>query len=122
MDKNKYIETCAILALASLIIIGLLARRPFLSVYIAILFLLIGLFITPCARIIHQVWFKVVELISLVNSRIILTFIFFFVLTPLALTRRLFKRQDTLNLKPVKKSLFKERNHTYSQDDMTRPW
>ena len=122
MDKNKYIETCAILALASLIIIGLLARRPFLSVYIAILFLLIGLFITPCARIIHQVWFKVVELISLVNSRIILTFIFFFVLTPLALTRRLFKRQDALNLKAVKKSLFKERNHTYSQDDMTRPW
>ena len=122
MNKNKYIETSTILALASLIIIGLLARRPFLSVYIAILFLLIGLFITPCARIIHQVWFKVVELISLVNSRIILTFIFFFVLTPLALTRRLFKRQDTLNLKPVKKSLFKERNHTYSQDDMTRPW
>ena len=122
MNKNKYIETSTILALASLIIIGLLARRPFLSVYIAILFLLIGLFITPCARIIHHVWFKVVELISLVNSRIILTFIFFFVLTPLALTRRLFKRQDTLNLKPVKKSLFKERNHTYSQDDMTRPW
>ena len=122
MDKNKYIETCAILALASLIIIGLLARRPFLSVYIAILFLLIGLFITPCARIIHQVWFKVVELISLVNSRIILTFIFFFVLTPLALTRRLFKRQDALNLKAVKKSLFKDRNHTYIAEDMVRPW
>jgi hypothetical protein len=122
VNKNKYIETSTILALASLIIIGLLARRPFLSVYIAILFLVIGLFIPPCARIIHQIWFKVVELISLVNSRIILTFIFFFVLTPLALTRRLFKRQDTLNLKPVKKSLFKERNHTYSQDDMTRPW
>ena len=122
MSKNKYIETSTILALASLIIIGLLARRPFLSVYIAILFLVIGLFIPPCARIIHHVWFKVVELISLVNSRIILTFIFFFVLTPLALTRRLFKRQDALNLKAVKKSLFKDRNHTYIAEDMVRPW
>ncbi|MEL6653997.1 MAG: SxtJ family membrane protein, partial [Bacteroidota bacterium] len=63
------------------------------------------------ARLIHIVWMKLAEVLGYVNSRILLGLIFFLLLSPIALLRRIFHK-DPLQLKrPKDKSLFHERNH-----------
>jgi len=122
MVKKKHIETCAILAFACLFFIGLLARLPFLGIYTATGFLVIGLFLNPLAGLIEQLWFKLVEFLAFINGRIFLSLIFFIVLTPLAFMRKIFKNQDALSLSPPAKCLFRERNYTFKPDDFAKPF
>lgn len=68
-------------------------------------------------------WYKLAEGLGYVNSRILLTLVFFGFLLPVALLYRFFNR-DMLALKSGRtdKSLYKERNHTYSADDLKNVW
>lgn len=68
-------------------------------------------------------WYKLAEGLGYVNSRILLTLVFFGFLLPVAMLYRLFNR-DMLALKSGRtdKSLYKVRNHTYSADDLKNVW
>ena len=68
-------------------------------------------------------WYKLAEGLGYVNSRVLLTLVFFGFLLPVATLYRLFNR-DMLSLKSGRtdKSLYKERNHTYAADDLTNVW
>lgn len=68
-------------------------------------------------------WYKLAEGLGYVNSRILLTLVFFGFLLPVAVLYRFFNR-DMLALKSGRtdKSLYKERNHTYSADDLKNVW
>jgi hypothetical protein len=68
-------------------------------------------------------WYKLAEGLGYVNSRVLLTLVFFGFLLPIATLYRLFNR-DMLSLKSGRtdKSLYKERNHTYSANDLKNVW
>jgi len=66
------------------------------------------------------VWFNLAELLSLVSPAVILAIIFFLIVTPVGLLRRLLKK-DSLRLKEFKKdrrSVMVDRNHLYTESDL----
>ena len=66
-------------------------------------------------------WMQLARAIGFVNSRIILSAIFFLFLFPISLLYRLTNR-DPLNLKSGKDSYFKTRNHQFKPKDLENPW
>jgi hypothetical protein len=66
------------------------------------------------------VWFGLSELLSIVSPAIILTIIFFLIVTPVGLIRRLLGK-DSMQLKQFKKnrqSVMIDRNHLYTKSDL----
>jgi hypothetical protein len=66
------------------------------------------------------VWFGLSELLSIVSPAIILTIIFFLIVTPVGLIRRLLGK-DSMRLKQFKKnrqSVMIDRNHLYTESDL----
>jgi hypothetical protein len=63
-------------------------------------------------------WDKLALVLGTINSKILLSVIFYVFLAPIALISRLFK-QDSLHLKKKPEgSYYKERNHEYSAEDL----
>lgn len=83
----------------------------------------VTLFSNSAAYFIYKYWMKLAQLLGAVNSKILLTIIFFLFLTPLSLLYRLLNK-DTLQLKKdtSKTSYFITRNHTYTKADLEKMW
>ena len=89
--------------------------------YVVLGLLLISMVWKWAAEKIAWLWLKLGEGLGWMNSRILLSIIFFLILTPMALLRRLFSK-DELQLKKAENSTFHERNHTFSAKDLKNPW
>ncbi|MBS1659198.1 MAG: hypothetical protein JST18_14015 [Bacteroidetes bacterium] len=114
--KEVY-TTIIILALASLGLNYVFHLRY--ADYAAAVLLLIALFVYPVAVWITIGWLKFAQLLGTINSKILLTLIFFIFLFPIATLYRLSKK-DPLQRKKLNKegtSYFSSRNHTYQPDD-----
>ncbi|NVK65503.1 MAG: hypothetical protein HWE22_13005 [Flavobacteriales bacterium] len=75
------------------------------------------------AEKIDWLWTKLGWLLSLIVPNIIMTLVFFLVLTPTAFLSRLFGKSDPLDLKNAPSSLFKEKeNASYSKESFEKPW
>ncbi len=120
ISRIKILES--ILAITTgLLALGLIFKIKILFT-IAVLTGISGLMIPPLAKAIAYVWIKFAELLGYLNSRILLSIIFYLFLFPIALVSRLFNK-DSLQLSPKKSgSYFTERNHEYSADDFEHPW
>ena len=83
----------------------------------------ISLMFPVLAEWIHIGWMKLAQALGWFNGRLLLSLVFFLLLTPIALIYRLFNR-DSLRLKRPKEgeSMFVERNHTFSASDLSNPW
>ena len=75
------------------------------------------------ANFIYKWWMKFAQFMGNINSKVLLTIIFFVFLTPLAFLYRLFGK-DPLQLKRnlKKPSYFINRNHTYTKEDLEKMW
>ena len=65
---------------------------------IAVLLVLIGLFIPPLAKIFHRLWYRLAFGLGWINSRVLLTIIYFLIFIPYGLLSRMFGR-DPLNIR-----------------------
>jgi ABC-type nitrate/sulfonate/bicarbonate transport system permease component len=93
-------------------------------VYLGILLQVINMIVPQVFRPLAILWFGLAELMGTVMSKILLSIVFFFVVTPIALLRRLFGK-DSLQLrafKSAKQSAMVERNHTFVAADLERPY
>ena len=87
--------------------------------YVGVGFLLTGIIFYGLAKWITIGWLKFAELLGTINSKILLSVIFFCILFPVAMLQRLFKK-DALQknkLPGSAHSYFHSRNHTYRADD-----
>lgn len=66
-------------------------------------------------------WFKIAEVLGWVNTRILLSLVFFVILLPVARLSRLFTN-DKLQLKSSESSVYKTRNHQYTKEDIENIW
>ncbi len=80
-----------------------------------------GLLLPPLARLVHLGWMKLAHMLGWFNGRVLLGLVFFALLTPIALLRRL-GRADGLALRKPKGSLWTVRDHTYTPKDLETPW
>ncbi|MGN8224797.1 SxtJ family membrane protein [Gracilimonas sp. BCB1] len=93
------------------------------SEHIAYLALAVGLlsFVPPIGNRMVWGWYKLAEGLGWFNSRVLLSLVYYLIVTPIALLFRLFGN-DPLLLKDTKGSMFHFRDHTYSKEDLENPW
>lgn len=80
-----------------------------------------GFFHAGYGEFIHRGWMKLAMLLGWINSRILLTVLFFLVLTPVALVARLLGK-TSIRKNPDKVTQFVKRNHLYTKTDLQHPW
>ena len=91
---------------------------------IAILLLLINMIWPPIFIPAAKLWFGLSHMLGTIMSKVILTLLFFTIVTPIGLIRRL-SGADTLQLRKWKKdraSAFKIREHAFTSDDIKHPY
>lgn len=89
---------------------------------IAVVIGAVSIFIPAAAKAIEWVWFKIALGLGWINSRILLSIIFFVFLMPIAWLSRLFTK-DPLALKRDKRdTLFTTRDHLYTGKDLENIW
>jgi hypothetical protein len=110
------------------IVVGLLIVSRIFSidnlVLVAIVIGLLGALSSFLSDKIAWLWFKVSDALGFIMSRLILTLIFFLILTPVALVSRLLRKKDLMRKKIDSNisSYFEIRNHEYKPRDLMDPW
>lgn len=72
------------------------------------------------ARLISLAWFRLTSFIGNIVSALLLSLIFFVVLTPISVLYRFFNRNKLMTKNDV--SLFKKRDHLFQKGDLKNPW
>jgi hypothetical protein len=67
-------------------------------------------------------WFKLAELLGWINSKVILSLVFFVFLFPIAVLFRLSNKNPLQIRKTDEKSVFTDRNHKYTAKDLENIW
>ncbi|MEI6125405.1 MAG: SxtJ family membrane protein [Pseudomonadota bacterium] len=105
------------------LLVGLLGhRQQFFTISLVLLILNMTwpTAYVPAARL----WFGLSHLLGTVMSKVLLTILFFVMVTPLGLVRRMLGK-DSLQLTTWKKgrgSVFRVRDHQFTVDDITHPF
>ena len=90
-------------------------------ILVAIILSLVTILVPVAFYPITALWFGLSEVLSKVGSTILLSLVFFLVVTPMGVVRRLLGK-DSLRLKQYKKSresVMMRRDYTYTSADMT---
>jgi len=121
-DRRQASDSGMALVLILLICYAVFAIRPLLIAAIAVLVLdmTVPVIFLPFAKL----WFGFSRILGSVMSKLLLGVVFFAVVTPMGLFRRLLGR-DTLRLGPFKKgtvSVFETRDHEYTAADLDKPF
>ena len=116
-DRYKNI----LVIVTGLLAIALIFKITWLSI-VAVSIGAVSVFIPSAAKAIEWAWLKLALGLGWVNSRVLLSIIYFIFLMPLAWVSRLFTK-DPLTLRKKKTStLFVERNHLYTKKDLENIW
>ena len=70
---------------------------------------------------IHRSWMKLALVLGWINSRILLTILFFVVLTPVALVARLLGK-TSIRKQPANGTQLITRHHLFTKNDLQHPW
>ncbi len=123
MEKVTELEiykTINILALA--LIIVFILKGYILLLIIAGVLLLNNLLFLKVNKIITEYWLAFARIAGSINSKIILTLIFFIFLTPIAFLYRLFNPTAVKKFKENRESLFENANFTLSKESFRKQW
>ena len=80
------------------------------------------IFLPVFGDLLVKVWFKIAEGLGWFNSRVILTVLFYVFLWPIAMLYRLSTKNPMGVKRPDTKSMYMERNHTYTPKDLENIW
>lgn len=121
MDRLETLKTITVLVVAFLIAYLIFGVKWLL--WIALLLTLGNALESRITAAIAKYWMKFAHTLGSINSRIILTVIFFIFLTPIAFVYRLFNKEKVDHfLKNNNTSCFDEINKTYRREDFEKPW
>jgi hypothetical protein len=113
-------KTVLIITVGFLIMHVIIKQAVFL--HIALFVGVLGSLSSLIAVKIDWVWTKISWILSLIVPRIIMTLIFFLVLTPIAFLSRVFGKSDPMDLKNSQSTLFKKKEITFSKESFEKPW
>ena len=82
----------------------------------------VGFLIGPVGDFTHIIWMQLAKLLGFINSRILLSIIFFLILTPIALLMRLLGKTQFIKNEGTQQSLFVSRNQLYNRQDLEQPF
>ena len=119
--RIKDMETAAALAAISLFLY-LIFKRDFF-ILIAFALLISGLAFKKTTSKLSDLWLRFSHIIANINNRIILSFVFYILLTPIAVIYRFFSGNPLfLNKDKNKKSYFVDRDIAFKKGDFDKIW
>jgi hypothetical protein len=83
---------------------------------------LIALLIPPAAKGIEWLWLKFAQGLGYINSRILLTLVYFVFLMPIAWIAKIFTKDPLMLKSKDAKSLYTTRNQQYKKEDLENIW
>lgn len=98
--------------------------RNYHLISLAIILLIVNMIVPNVFQPLAKIWLGISQVLGTIMSKFILTIIFFIVVTPVGLIRKVFGT-DTLNLKKWKKdanSVFTIRDHLFRPEDIDKPY
>jgi len=114
-------KTVLVITVGFLVLYFLSKQDVFL--YIAMGVGILGAVSSFLAEKIDWLWTKLGWLLSFIVPNIVMTIIFYVILTPTAFLSRIFGNSDPLDLKNTHSSLFKEKKETsFSKESFEKPW
>ena len=119
-DRKLIHETMLVLTVAAALIHFML-HDPY-SLWIVCGLGMTGLFFPWLSEWITTLWMGLANLLGKISSTILLTIVFYLILTPVALLRKLFRKENNTDQASKNNSAFQERNHTFSSADLENPW
>ncbi|MBS1914775.1 MAG: hypothetical protein JST87_00760 [Bacteroidetes bacterium] len=119
MKKEKQAETLLVIVLLFIIIYLKAGNKYFL--FIALMIGILGLLFPFFAHYISWLWQKISDVLGFIASRILLSFVFVFILLPLSLLAKLFGKTQIISNTHIQ-TYFKYRNHTYTKKDLENQW
>ncbi len=122
LTKKQSAETALVFAMVA-IIVGLRTGQHFWF-FIALGFLLVTLLWPLFFKPLAYIWFGLSKALGWLMSRIIVSLLFYILVTPVGIVRRMMGK-DTLQLKAFKKNkktAFIGRNYTFTASDLTYPF
>jgi hypothetical protein len=82
----------------------------------------LSLLFPPIGERVASVWMSLTGIVGRLYTKVLLAIVYFLVLLPLALLRRLQHPDALQTRKPKIHSLFKDRRHFYGPRDFEKPW
>lgn len=92
------------------------------ALYIALIVGVMGIASGFLARKIDDLWMRLTWLLSLIVPNVLLSLVFYVLLTPVALLSRVFGERNQLSLKNSGDSLFKNCDKEFDKDSLENPW
>ena len=124
MNKNKIkpepSKTVLVITVGLLIVFMVTHWQP--ALISSMLIGIAGMFSQYLAIKIDFLWMKLTWVLSLIVPNILLSIVFYTMLTPIALLSRVFSKKDELFLKNTRPSLFKEYNKIFDKESFKNPW
>ena len=93
-----------------------------LLLILAIVVGLTGIFSEKANDKINWVWTKLTEVLSFIMPNVLLSIVFYFFLTPLALINRLNRKKNPLQLKNTTNSVFITKRKEFSPESLEKIW
>ena len=90
--------------------------------YLSLLFSGIGVLSRKLSIIIENIWFRLSYILSQIVPNILLSIIFFLILTPIALLSKLFNSYSNFNSKNNQKTTFITQNKSFDKNSFERAW
>ena len=122
ITKDQSRDTGMAMVLLCLLLAVAPKRHVFL--YVAMGLHVVNMIVPSIYKPLAYLWFGLSDLMGAVMSKVLLSIVFFFVVTPIAILRRL-SGKDALKLrafKASKESAMIERNHMFTAKDLESPY
>ena len=121
MPRNyKSKETVLVITVGFLLLYLFFKRKAFLD--IALVVGLAGIFSFYLSEKIDWLWSKLSVILGEISNGILLSILFFLVLTPIGLIRRFWKKNSMTHFDPEKTSNFSDRAHSFTKKDLENTW
>lgn len=108
------------------ITVGFLAlyffSKQIIFLYIALGVGVLGAVSNYLAEKIDWIWTKIGWVLSFIVPNIIMTIVFYLVLTPTAFLSRVFGKKDVMDLRKPQESLWKSKSTSFSKESFEKPW
>lgn len=91
------------------------------SVYLSLTFGIIGIISEPLSLIIEKLWFKIADLLGSIMPKLILSIIFYLLLTPIAFFYKLFNK-NIIRLSNSNESTFNDYQNNFSKENIEKIW
>jgi len=122
MEKRlKSIESCLVITVGFLVLFVWLKNPWLLRISLAVG--LLGVFSPWAAAKIHAGWMLLARALGWFNGRVLLSVVYFLILTPIAwIARKSGASTLQLRKKPADGSYYNERDHRYEPKDLDNTW